>query len=166
MTVHVHVGPLTGPPPAVRYRWDADTEILSAEITGGGGSGGLTGSIELEGPDGSWLVLEVDGGRIRSIEVAVWPEVRTVPGLAVPTDVANVTVSVPARASQPGIATMEVAAPMRAETDPTEKTIHFVLAMGRARTVRVGAGVLFDLDHHDAIAGVWLCNVPPFTSAP
>ena len=110
------------------------------------------------------MVLEVDGGRIRSIEVAVWPEVRTVPGLAVPADVANVTVSIPARASQPGIATLEVAAPMRAEADAADQTLHFVLSMGRSRTVRVGADILLDLDRHDAIAGVWLCNVPPFKS--
>ncbi|MBI2797244.1 MAG: hypothetical protein HYX65_11120 [Gemmatimonadetes bacterium] len=166
MSVHVHVASLKGAPPGVRFRWDADTEILSAEIAGGPGPGGLTGSIELEGQDGSWLVLEVDGGRICSIEVAVWPEVRTVKGLAVPADVAAVSLSVPARSSQPGIATMEVTAPLRAESDPSEKTIHFVLSQGRTRTVRVGSDVLFDLDRHDAITGVWLCNVPPFTSAP
>ena len=166
MTVAVHVSALRTAPPAVRYRWDGDTEILSAEITGGAGAAGLTGTIELEGQDGSWLVLEVDGGRIRAIEVAVWPEVRTVPGLAAPADAAAATVSVPARASQPGIATLEVTAPVRAEADVPKRTIHFVLAAGRARSIRVGSDVLFDLDRHDAITGVWLCNVPPFTSVP
>ena len=165
MSVKVHVSPLKGPPPAVKYRRDDDTEILSAEITGGAGSGGLTGSVELEGQDGSWIMLEVDRGRIRSVEIAIWPdEVRSVSGLAAPADVSAVTMTVPARPSQPGIASMEVMAPVRAECDPARRTIHFVLAANRARTVRVGADVLFDLDRHDAIAGVWLCNVPPSRS--
>ena len=166
MSVKVHVAAMAGALPPVRYHWDDDTEILSAEITGGAGNGGLNGSVELEGADGSWIMLEVDRGRIRSVEIAVWPEeVRTVSGLAAPGDAAAASLTVPARPSQPGIAAMEVSSPVRAERDPAGRTFHFVLGAQRARTVRVGADVLFDLDRHDAIAGVWLCNVPLSGSA-
>ena len=162
MDVIVRVEKASGALPAVKYRWDKDTEILTVNIAPTAGKDGLSGSVELEGLDGSWLMVEVEGGRLRSIEVAVWPEVHTVGSLAPPPQVDDVSLLVPARTSQPGIASMEVTAPLRAETDPAERTIHFALSPRRARTVRVARDVLVDLSDRDAITGVWLLNVPPF----
>jgi len=162
MDVIVRVEPATGAVPAVKYRWDADTEILTVHIAGPPGTDGLSGSVELEGMDGSWLMVEVEGGCLRSIEIAVWPEVHTIASLAPPPSVADVALRVPARTSQPGIAAMEVTAPLRAEADPSRRTIHFALSPRRARTVRVARDVLIDLSDRDAITGVWLLNVPPF----
>ena len=168
MDVIVRVEPATAALPAVKYRWDKDTEILTVHIAGPTGkaatdaASGLSGSVELEGMDGSWLMLEVEGGFLRSIEVAVWPEVHTLASLAPPPSVADVVLRVPARPSQPGLASMEVTAPLRAETDPSERTIHFALSPKRARTVRVARDVLIDLSDRDAVTGVWLLNVPPF----
>ena len=166
MALVVHVEPRSTAAPKVKYRWDADTEILTAAIAKGPTLGGLTGGVELEGQDGSWLLLDVEDGSLRSIEVAVWPEVRSNASLAAPADCETVAVSIPARASQPGIAAMEVSAAMRAEANTGETTIHFVLLPKRMRTVRIASDILLDLSEHGAVTGVWLCNVPPFPSTP
>lgn len=166
MSLVVHVTSRKGAAPKVKFRWDKDTEILSASIGKGAATSGLTGGVELEGQDGSWLLLDVEEGNLRSIEVAVWPEVRTNASLAPPADCEEVTIAIPARASQPGIAALEVSATVRAETNPAESVIRFVLEPRRTRTVRVADGVLLDLTEHGAVAGVWLCGVPPFPKAP
>ena len=166
MALVVHVAPRSGAAPKVKFRWDSDTEILTASMAKGAALAGLTGGVELEGQDGSWLLLDVEEGSLRSIEVAVWPEVRINAGLVPPADCAEVTVSIPARASQPGIAAVEVSAAVRAEANSAQSVIHFALAPRRARTVRVATDVLLDLSDHDAVTGVWLCNVPPFKGAP
>ena len=166
MPLVVHVAPRTGATPKVKFRWDADTEILTASVGKGAAQVGLTGGVELEGQDGSWLLLDVEEGSLRSIEVAVWPEVRINAALVPPADCVEVAVSIPSRASQPGIAAVEVTAAVRAEANAAHSVIHFVLAPRRMRTVRVATDVLLDLSDHDAVTGVWLCNVPPFKGAP
>ena len=52
----------------------------------------MSGSVGLEGADGSWLILDVAAGRINGVEVAVWPDVRKLPALAPPTNVEDVHV--------------------------------------------------------------------------
>jgi len=64
--------------PPVAYRWDADTEILSVTLRSAGVAEGLTGSMDIEGADGAWLMLELSAGRLAAVEVAVWPDVKTV----------------------------------------------------------------------------------------
>ncbi len=166
MSLVVHIEPRAKAAPKARYKWDADTEILSVDIAKGIAQTGLTGGVELEGQDGSWLLLDVESGSLRSIEVAVWPEVRTNPSLTPPVECDDVVISIPARSSQPGIASMEVSASVRAEADSKDQVIHFVLQPRRDRTVRVADSVLLDLTEHGAVTGVWLCNVPPFPRAP
>ncbi len=165
MALVVHVEPRTKAAPKAKYHWDADTEILAVDIGKGAALGGLTGGVELEGQDGSWLLLDAEAGNLRSIEVAVWPEVRTNPSLTPPAGCDEVTITIPARPSQPGIASLEVSASVRAEADAKEQVIHFVLHPRRTRTVRVADSVLFDLSEQGAVTGVWLCNVPPFPGA-
>ncbi len=165
MSLVVHVEPRTKAAPKAKYKWDADTEILSVDIAKGAEQVGLTGGVELEGQDGSWLLLDIESGSLRSIEVAVWPEVRTNPSLTPPQACDEVTISIPARSSQPGIASMEVSAAVRAEADSQDHVIHFVLQPKRARTVRVADSILLDLTDQGAVTGVWLCNVPPFPGA-
>ena len=60
----------------MEYRWDVDTDILLARLDVADGDAGRSGSVELEGTDGAWLILDVVHGRIRGVEVAVWPEVH------------------------------------------------------------------------------------------
>ncbi|HEY2849812.1 MAG TPA: hypothetical protein VGI97_08040 [Gemmatimonadaceae bacterium] len=148
---------------AVDYRWDADTDILTAMLGGASKGDGMSGSVEVEGSDGSWLIFDVSGGRIAGIEVAVWPDVRKVGTLVPPVDAVAALVTIPARASQPGIASVEVDTRVVADADASERTIHFRFGAARAmRAVRVAEDMIFDVDESDRIAGVWLLNVPPF----
>jgi len=55
----------TGRIPHISYKWDAETDILTGAIKSSRKKvGGLTGSVELEGSDGSFILLDVAGGAI------------------------------------------------------------------------------------------------------
>lgn len=164
MEIAVHVEPgTTELLPAVEYRWDADTDILTATLNGGAPGTGMSGSVEIEGSDGSWLIFDVSGGRIAGVEVAVWPDVRKLNALAPPADAAPGMVTIPSRSSQPGLASLEIDTRLVADADASERTIHFRFGAARSmRAVRVAQDLLFDVDDSNHIAGVWLLNVPPF----
>lgn len=163
MSFAVQIEPPSGPVPEVEYRWDPDTDILTASLRARGIGEGMSGSVELTGTDGAWLMLDVSGGRISSVEVAVWPDVRKVAVLAPPATVEDARVTVPTRRSQPGVAAVEVNGALSAEADHAERTIHFRLGGSRqVRTVRIARDVLIDVDAHNQIGGLWLLNVPPF----
>ena len=117
-----------------------------------------------EGSDGSWLVLDLRGGRIVGVEVALWPDVHRNPALAAPAALENAAIVVPVRAgSGPAPATLEVEAPMRAEADDAERVVYFRIGDRReVRSVRLGSDLLVDVDRQDRLAGLWLLNVPPF----
>jgi hypothetical protein len=147
----------------VDYRWDTDTDILTATLRNGAKGTGMSGSVELAGSDGSWVILDVEAGRVHGVEVAVWPDVRKVPTLHPPTDAQTASVIVPPPRSHPEVAALEVDASLIAEADHSERTIHFKLGVKRpARAVRFARDLLIELDDRDRIAGLWLLNVPPF----
>jgi hypothetical protein len=163
LEIVVQIEPMAKAPAEVEYRWDADTDILTANLRSKAVGEGLSGSVELTGSDGSWLILDVAEGRINGVEVAVWPDVRQVPTLTPPAEVEEARVVVPAKRSQPGIAALEVEGTLVAESDQSERTIHFKLGAPRqTRTVRVARDILLDVDGGGQIAGLWLLNVPPF----
>ena len=165
MNLAVQLEPAAEACPAVEYRWDADTDILTARLDGMVSGGGMSGSVDLEGTDGSWLILDVAAGRIRGVEIAVWPDVHKRPALVPPETVEEARVVIPSRVSQPGIASVEVDTPLMAEADADERVIHFRVGRGcAARTVRLGNNLLLDVDSQSRIAGLWLLNVPPFPS--
>ena len=146
----------------VKYRWDEDTEILSAQLSPKVEGKGMSGSVGLEGSDGSWVILDVAAGRINGVEVAVWPEVRRVSTLQTPTSIEDMNVVVPARQSQPNIASLEMNSHLYAEADADQKTLHFRLGGPKtARTIRVARDLLLDVDDKSQISGLWLLNVPP-----
>jgi hypothetical protein len=162
VNIAVHTEP-AGRLPDVHYRWDPDTDILTATLRDESKGRGMSGSVELTGTDGSWVVLDVDSGHIHGVEVAVWPNVRKVPTLAPPHDVQSASIVVPARKSQPGVAAVEVDTALFAEADHAERTIHFQLgAKRRTRAVRFARDLVLELDERDRIAGLWMLNVPPF----
>ncbi len=162
MTIAVEVRPTTAAPPAVHYRWDADTDIFTATLAARGGVSERSGSVKIEGADGSWLVLDLRGGRIVGVEVALWPDVHRNPSLAAPRCFESGDVMVPMHATA-GTATLEVEAPMRAEADDAEQVVYFRIGDRReARSVRFGAELLLDVDRRGGLAGLWLLNVPPF----
>lgn len=195
MRLPVLVEPSASAPPAVEYRWDADTDILSARVctvgelpvmlaqataTDGpegteplragpsfGVDASLTGAVELEGRDGSWIVLDVEAGHLAGVEIAVWPNVRRLRTLTPPVDVEDARVRVRGRKRRaergsPGAGSLEVTTHLTAEADPSERTIHFRLGAPRVgRSVRLGKDLLVDIDAQGDLAGLWLLNVPP-----
>lgn len=163
MNIAVQVEPSSGTPPDVDYRWDPDTDILSCQLRPRAVGEGASGAVELEGKDGSWLILDIASGRINGVEVAVWPDVHKRAALAPPPTVEDVRVVVPVRRSESGVASLEINTQMIAEADNLERVIHFRLGSAReTRTVRLGRDLLIDLDMQSRIAGLWLLNVPPF----
>ena len=52
MNIAVHIEPANGAPPEVEYKWDADTDILSAQLKTRSIGDGMSGSVEVEGKDG------------------------------------------------------------------------------------------------------------------
>ena len=167
MKIAVRLEPASGTPPEVAYRWDPDTDILSAQLSQSASGEGMSGSVGLEGADGSWLILDVADGRITGVEVAVWPDVRNLPGFALPSQVEDGQVVVPSRTSQPNIASLEMATRLVAEADVAQRNFHFKVGSGRgARTVRLGRDLLLDIDDKSQISGLWLLNVPPCPTDP
>lgn len=153
--------------PPVEYRWDTDTEILCAFLRTHGVSEGLTGALDIEGADGAWLTLELTDGRLAAIEVAVWPDVKSVKSLAVPEAVGTARLRVPASPGEFALEAVEVDTAIRAVADAPERTIHFRIGPTRAsRAVRVARDLLVEIDARSRIAGLWFLNVPPFPAVP
>ena len=164
--IAIQVEPSGEAAPSVEYRWDPDTEILSAQLNPRAKGKGMSGSVEVEGADGSWLILDLSSGCINGVEVAVWPDVHKRNSLAPPVRVEDGNVLVPSRRSQPGVASLEVETPLLAEADEAERVFHFTLGgKKQTRTVRVAKDLLLDLDGSNHLVGLWLLNVPPFPNA-
>jgi hypothetical protein len=169
--IPIQVEPASGgeTSPAVEYRWDPDTEILSAQLNPRVPGKGMSGSVELEGADGSWLILDVSAGCINGIEIAVWPDVRKRNALSPPGKIEDGRVLVPSRRSQrdgAAVAAVEVETALLAEADEAERVFHFTLGKPRQiRTIRFARDLLLDVDSSSNLAGLWLLNVPPFPSA-
>lgn len=164
MGVVAHVAPLAGALPRVEYRWDPDTDILTGAVTGAKRGNGLTGTVGLEGMPGGFVVIDLEGGAIRGIDVVDWPEqVDTIPDLAPPGSTQDVTLTVPARASQPGIAAVELDAAFRVEKNADESVIHIRLGnVGNPTVARVADNLFVEVDASTQLVGLWFLNVPPF----
>jgi hypothetical protein len=166
VTIVVELGPHDGAEPQVAFRWDPDTDILSAQLQRPPSSTGSTGSVELEGADGSWIILDLEDERLHGIEIAVWPEVNKRSALTPPAQARPAAIRVPAR-SAGEVTSVEVDTPVYAETDQAERNFHFRLGGPRECTaVRVGRDLLLEVDATNHVAGLWLLNVPPFPDEP
>lgn len=161
MHIDIRTEPAAAVVEAVAYRWDEDTDVLTARVQGNGPVPRIV-SLDLEGRDGSWLILDVSDVGILGVEVAVWPTVRKRSDLVPPADVATVRARV-GHLSAGMVAAVEIDTPVWAESDRAERTLHFRLGNGRdVRTVRVAREMLIDIDSRDRLAGVWLLDVPPY----
>ena len=154
-----------GRTPHISWRWDPETDILTGAMrrSGKGVAPGLTGSVELEGADGSFVLLDVVAGTICGVEVVVWPDVKTVADLAPPDQAGRGDVELPGRRSQPTVAAVEVDAALSIDTNASESVFH--VRVGPARPVspvRVADGLVVEVDEHEELAGLWLSDVPPF----
>src|SRR6185295_3987481 len=55
--------------PKVSYRWDPETDILTVACKGVPKGDGMDGTVDLEGGDGSFVVIDVAGGAMRGVDV-------------------------------------------------------------------------------------------------
>jgi hypothetical protein len=168
MNIAVRVEQNADVPAGVEYRWDADTEILTANVGSPRESeeNGGSGTVGLEGNDGSWVILDVSGGHIRGVEVAVWPNLRKLKSLSLPTQIQDAVISLPDAEKQSGVASLEMDTSLVAESDQAKRNIHFRVGKPRrVKTVRIASDLLIDIDSRSRIAGVWLLNVPPCPEA-
>jgi hypothetical protein len=164
MQFQAKIEPLDGKLPKVSYRWDPETDILSATCKGVPKASGMDGSVDLEGSDGSFVLLDVAGGLLRGLDVVTWPDdIRTVDHLAAPAAAHDARVLFPSRRSQPSVAAVEVDTALTVEKNPAESVIH--IRVGRSRplsVVRVADLLLVEVDKQSHLAGLWLLEVPPF----
>lgn len=164
MGLAAEIVPRTGKAPHATWKWDAETDILTGAVKGGGkGKGGLSGSVELEGGDGSFILLDVADGAIRGVEVVVWPDVRTVASLALPADAADGDVVLPERKAHVEVAAVEVDAAITIETNAAESLFRIRIGPSRrARAVKVADGLVVEVDERGEMSCLWLSGVPPF----
>lgn len=154
-----------GKPPRVSYRWDAETDILTGAVKGAArdtDGAGLTGSVELEGSDGSFILLDVVAGAIRGVEVVVWPDVRTVASLQAPLEARDAEVILPGGKAGT-VAAVEVDTPLTIETNQSESVFRVRIGPSRrADVVRVAEGLLVEVDDKQEVSCLWLVGVPAF----
>ena len=164
MRFETRIEPLNGKLPKVSYRWDPETDILSVACKGVAKATGLTGTVDLEGADGSFDVIDVMGGAVRGVDVVTWPDdSRTVVTLTAPEPAKDGRVVFPSRHSQPGIAAVEVDTALTIEKNPAESVFHIRVGRPRPSTViRVADHLFLEVDKQSRLAGLWLLDVPPF----
>ena len=164
MHFEARIEPLDGKLPKVAYRWDTETDILSVACRGASQGTGLTGTIDLEGSDGSFVVMDVAAGVLRGVDIVTWPDdIRTVAGLAPPEPAKEGRVVFPSRNSQPGVAAVEVDTALTIDKDPAESVFHIRVGRQRGTTpIRVADHLLVEVDKQWRLAGLWLLQVPPF----
>jgi len=164
MHFEARIEPLGGKLPKVSYRWDPETDILTVVCKGVPKGNGMDGTVDLEGGDGSFVVIDVAGGALRGIDVVNWPEdVRTVATLAAPETSKEGQVTFPSRRSQPDVAAVELDTSLTVDKNQAESVFHIRVGRQRAATVvRIADHVLVEIDKQHRIAGLWLLEVPPF----
>ncbi len=161
MGLDLHVVSATGPVPQLRWRWDAETDILSGSFTPRVGKAGHTGTVELNDEEGAIAVIDVVGGVLCGLDVVVWPEVVVLPRLAPPVEAQDGMVVVPSRAARRGTAALEFDTALAVTTDLTEEIFHLRIGTRRAvEPVRVANRLLVEVDASHRLAGFWLEEVP------
>jgi hypothetical protein len=163
MHFEARIEPLNGKLPKVTYRWDPETDILTVACKGVPKGNGMDGTVDLEGGDGSFVVIDVAGGALRGVDVVTWPDdVRTVASLEPPEKSKEGQVTFPDR-SEAGIAAVEVDTALTVDRNQDESVFHIRVGRQRPATVvRVADHMLVEVDKQSRIAGLWLLDVPPF----
>lgn len=164
MQFDARLEPVEGKLPKMSYRWDPETDILTATCKPVSKGTGMSGTIDLQGSDGAFVVLDVADGTLRGFDIVTWPDdVPEVAGLAAPAPLEEGRLSFPARPSQPGIAAVEVDTALQIDKNPGETVFHIRVGRARAvRPVRVADNLIVELDKQGRIGGLWLLDVPPF----
>ncbi len=145
--------------PQIRWQWESETDILSGLIDTP--CHGQTGTIELDDPGGAMAVLDLNDGQVRGVDIVVWPEVMTVPGLQVPEPAHRGVITAPFALSDPGVPAMQVRATLAIMVDETESVMH--LQVGEDTPVdliQVADHLFLTLDVAGHLTGCWLTGVP------
>ncbi len=82
--LEVRLEPLQGALPAIRWRRDEETEILSGGFKPVAKGRGASITVELADDEGAIVVLDVVAGRLTGLDVVIWPALDPVPGLRPP----------------------------------------------------------------------------------
>jgi hypothetical protein len=164
MHFEARIEPLNGKLPKVSYRWDPETDILTVACKGVPKGNGMDGTVDLEGGDGSFVIIDVAGGALRGVDVVTWPDdVRTVEALQAPDASKDGQVTFPSRRSQPDVAAVELDTSLTVDKNQAESVFHIRVGQKRPATVvRVADHMLVEIDKQHRIAGLWLLAVPPF----
>ena len=177
MHFEARIEPLNGKLPKVTYRWDPETDILTVACKGGPKGDGMNGTVDLEGGDGSFVVIDVAGGALRGLDVVTWPDdVRTVASLAPPEPNKEGQVTFPdrrraergatapdRRRAERGVTAVELDTALTVDKNASESVFHIRVGRQRpAAVVRVADHLLVEFDKQSRIAGLWLLEVPPF----
>jgi hypothetical protein len=164
MQFETRIEPLHGKLPKVSYRWDPETDILTVACKGVPKGNGMNGTVDLEGGDGSFVVIDVAGGALRGLDVVTWPDdVKTVGSLAAPAATKDAQVLFPSRKSQPGVAAVEVDTALTVEKNSADTVFHIRVGRSRPSTVvRAADHLLVEVDKQSRLVGLWLLEVPPF----
>ncbi|HYX81481.1 MAG TPA: hypothetical protein VE714_03755 [Gemmatimonadales bacterium] len=164
MQLEARIEPLGSKLPKVSYRWDPETDILTVSCKGVPKGNGMNGTVDLEGGDGSFVVIDVAGGALRGVDIVTWPDdVRTVASLVPPDSSKDGQITFPHRRSQPDVAAVELDTSLTVEKNQAESVFHIRVGQKRPSTVvRVADHLLVEIDKQHRIAGLWLLEVPPF----
>ena len=163
--MEARIEPLAGALPAIAWRWDPETDILSGSFKGNRKTGGLTGSVELTDAEGSVAVLDVNSGVVCGIDVVVWPEVSTRSEIQVPARLTDGRVVLASAGSKGAIASVEVDTNLSVETNASESVFHLSIGTRRpVEVVRAADNFYIEVDQQGGLAGFWMTNVPPFSS--
>src|SRR3989442_8864591 len=136
MQFEARIEPLTGKLPKVSYRRDPELDILSVACKGTGKATGLNGTVDLEGGDGSFVVIDVAGGCIHGVDIVTWPDdIRTLDDLAIPEPAQDGRVVFPGRKSQPPGAAVGVGTPLTVEKKQSQAGLHIPLGGPPVATV-------------------------------
>ena len=161
MALEIHVVAQSGPLPALVWRWEPETDILSGSMRIESRGAGYTGTVELNDEDGSIAVLDINAGVLCGIDVVVWPEITTLPGLAAPVDARVGQVMVPSRTAKRGTAALEFDTTLTISSDPAERTFHLRIGTRRpVEPIRVADHFLVEVDGAQRLAGFWFEGVP------
>jgi hypothetical protein len=164
MHFEARIEPLDGKLPKVTYHWDPETDILSVACKGTGKATGFNGTVDLEGGDGSFVVIDVASGCLRGVDIVTWPDdIRTRDALAIPEPAKDARVVFPGGKSQPAVAAVEVDTALTVEKNQAESVLHIRVGRQRPATVvRVADRLLIEVDKSSRLAGLWFLDVPPF----
>jgi len=165
--LEVRLEPLQGALPAIRWRRDEETEILSGGFKSAAkGRGGASITVELADAEGAIVVLDVVAGRLTGLDVVIWPALDPVPGLKPPATSRDAEVLWPAKPAAISAAAVELETPLLASTNDAGTLLHLELGRSRlAETVRLADHLLADIDDRQRLAGLWLLDLPQLDPA-